>query len=120
MRGVRGITYLDGDVLATYPRDEIRGLVLRRTVRLSAKPRLGFEVAADPGKAWELNVYVGNRQIHQQIVDGAAAERGFARLDFDLSEYAQREVTLRLYQRVLMPGANKLPGNAYWRKLEVK
>jgi hypothetical protein len=120
MRGVRGITYLDGDVLATYPRDEIRGLVLRRTLRLGANSRLSFEVAADPGKAWELNVYVGNRQIHQQIVSGAAAEREFARLDFELSQYAGQEVTLRLYQRVLMPGANKLPGNAYWRNLQVK
>ncbi len=120
MRGVRGITHLDGDVLATYPRDEIRGLVLRRTVRLGANPKLSFEVAADPGKAWELNVYVGNRQIHGRIVDGANAEREFARLDLDLSEYAQREVTLRLYQRVLMPGTNKLPGNAYWRNLAVK
>jgi hypothetical protein len=120
MRGVRGITHLDGDVLATYPRDEIRGLVLRRTVRLGANPRLTFEVAADPGKAWELNVFVGNRQLHRQIVEGAAAGRGFARLDFDLAEFAQREVTLRLYQRVLMPGANKLPGNAYWRNVAVK
>jgi hypothetical protein len=120
MRGVRGITYLDGDILATYPRDEIRGLVLRRTVRLGANPRLGFEVAADPGKAWELNVYVGNRQIHQQIVDGGAAGRTFSRLDFDLLKFAGQEVTLRLYQRVLMPGAKKLPGNAYWRNLEVR
>lgn len=32
MRGIRGITYLDGVVLATYPRDEIRGVVLSRSV----------------------------------------------------------------------------------------
>jgi hypothetical protein len=120
MRGVRGITYVDGDVLATYPRDEVRGLVLRRTVLLGANPRLTFEIAADPGKAWELNVFVGNRQIHGTIVYGAAAEREFARLDFDLAEFARREVTVRLYQRVLMPGANKLPGNAYWRNLQIK
>ncbi|MBI5691072.1 MAG: ADP-ribosylglycohydrolase family protein [Verrucomicrobia bacterium] len=120
MRGVRGITYLDGEVLATYPRDEIRGLVLRRTVRLGQAPRLSFEVAADPGKAWELNVYVGNRQIHQRIVSGAKATREFAQLDFDLSEQAGREVSLRLYQRVLMPGTTHLPGNAYWRRLEIK
>ena len=31
MGGIRGSTYLDGDMLATYPRDEVRGLVLRRT-----------------------------------------------------------------------------------------
>jgi hypothetical protein len=33
MRGIRGITYLDGDVLATYPRDEVRGVVLRECGR---------------------------------------------------------------------------------------
>ena len=37
MPGIRGITYLDGDVLATYPRDEIRGTVLRRTLKLGTK-----------------------------------------------------------------------------------
>ena len=38
MRGLRGNTYLDGDVLATYPRDEVRGALLRRTAQLSAQP----------------------------------------------------------------------------------
>src|SRR5262245_36726749 len=49
MAGIRGITYLDGDVLATYPRDEVRGLVLRRTAKLGGKPRLEFQAGADSG-----------------------------------------------------------------------
>ena len=36
---------VDGDVLATYPRDEIRGTVLRRALRLGADPFLKFQVA---------------------------------------------------------------------------
>jgi len=35
-----------------------------------------------------------------------------------LNEFAGQNVTLRLYQRVLV--AEKTPGNAYWKKIEVK
>src|SRR6185295_3183774 len=35
---IRGITHLEGDVLATWPRDMVRGVVLRRTVKLSGDP----------------------------------------------------------------------------------
>ena len=38
LAGIRGITYLDGDSLATYPRDEVRGTVLRRKMRLGDDP----------------------------------------------------------------------------------
>jgi hypothetical protein len=118
--GLRGITYLDGDILATYPRDEARGLVLQRQVKLGAPPALSVEVAAEPKRAWELEVYVGNRRLHRQLVVGADAGRVFQRLDFDLAAYAGRDTTLRLYQRPLMPGAEKLPGNALWRNLQLK
>jgi ADP-ribosylglycohydrolase len=120
MPGIRGITHLDGDILATFPRDEARGVVLRRTVRLAAAPAWSVEVAADPRKAWELLVYVGNQQIHKQVILGDGAQRTFQRLEFDLSAHAGREVTLRLYQRTLLPGRDQVPGNAYWRNLELK
>ena len=38
--GIRGDTYLDGDVLSIWPRDEVRGALLRRTVELSDNPSL--------------------------------------------------------------------------------
>lgn len=120
MPGLRGLTHLDGDILATYPRDEARGLVLRRQVKLGATPVLSVEVAAEPKRAWELEVYVGNRRIHRQLVVGAETGREFQRLSFDLAAYAGRDTILRLYQRTLMPGAEKLPGNAVWRNLELK
>ena len=47
MPGIRGITYLEGDTLATYPRDEVRGLVLRRTVPFGKDPSLHFEAGWD-------------------------------------------------------------------------
>ncbi|MCI0746858.1 MAG: ADP-ribosylglycohydrolase family protein, partial [Verrucomicrobia subdivision 3 bacterium] len=56
MAGIRGITHLAGDVLATYPRDEVRGLVLRHTAKLGSNPMLRFDAGADAGRAWELNV----------------------------------------------------------------
>ena len=119
MPGIRGITYLDGDVLTTYPRDEARSLVLRRTVKLGSSPTLSVEVAAEPKRAWMLEVYAGNKRIHRQTIAGTGPGRTFIPLSFDLSAYADRETTLRLYQRTLLPGADLPPGNALWRNLKL-
>ncbi|MBI4327250.1 MAG: hypothetical protein HY674_18595 [Chloroflexi bacterium] len=73
--GIRGITYLDGDVLATYPRDEVRGLVLRRTLKLGAQPDLSLQAGADAGRAWELNVYANNKLMDKRIIDGGSNAR---------------------------------------------
>src|SRR5690606_38240023 len=42
-RGIRGITYLDNDVLVTYPRDEVRGLLLHRTVKVGNEREFTLE-----------------------------------------------------------------------------
>jgi len=119
MTGIRGITHLDGDVLATYPRDEVRGVVLRRHVKLGEKPSLHFHVGVDAGRAWELNVYANNTLELKRIIEGASeGERKWQGVDVDLSEFARQAVELRLYQRVLVPG--KIAGNAYWKATEVK
>src|SRR5262245_66171285 len=85
MRGLRGNTYLDGDVLATYPRDEVRGTVLRRTAQLSAHPKLSMQVAADPGQAWQLDIFADNRQVLTKVISGGSSGREWqtieARLD---------------------------------------
>jgi len=118
MGGIRGITYLDGDVLATYPRDEVRGLVLRRTLKLSGNLTLTFQAGVDPGRAWELNVYTNNKQMFKSVITGADGGRQWRKVKVDLSEFAGKTVTLRLYQRVLVP--NQTPGNAYWKAIELK
>ncbi len=41
-------------------------------------------------------------------------------LEVDLANFKEKEVVLRLYQRTLMAGEFKLPGNAYWQSIEVK
>jgi len=88
MGGIRGITYLDGDVLATYPRDEVRGLVLRRTSKLSGNPTLTFQAGVDPGRAWELNVYANNKQVFNSVIAGADGGRQWREVKVDLSEFA--------------------------------
>jgi len=119
MAGIRGITHLEGDVLATYPRDEVRGLLLRRTALLSRSPSLRLEAGVDAGRAWELNVYANNKLIEKGIIDGSAdGSRKWQTINVDLKDFAGQTVQLRLYQRVLVP--NRVAGNAYWKAIELK
>jgi hypothetical protein len=115
MAGIRGITYLDGNILATYPRDEVRGTVLRRTVRLGNQPSLQFKAGVDPGRAWQLQVYVNDDILLDELIDGVSDTLSWREFNVDLSKYHGREVVLRLYQRVLIP--HHEAGNAYWRDL---
>jgi hypothetical protein len=123
MPGIRGITYLDGAVLATYPRDEIRGTVLRRTVKLGSAPSLQFEAGVDVGRAWQLQVYVNDIKVLDQIIDGLyesdeSDSRHWEDISIDLSAYKNQQVALRLYQRVLIP--HHEAGNAYWKDLTLQ
>ena len=115
--GIRGITYLDGDVLSTYPRDEVRGTVLRRTIRLDANPALSFDAGVDPGRAWQLLVYVNDDKVLDELIEGKVASRQWQAIRVDLSKYSNQQVVLRLYQRVLIPQHEA--GNAYWRDLKL-
>ncbi len=117
MAGIRGITYLDGEVLATYPRDEIRGTVLRRALRLGADPFLKFQVAADSGRAWQLQVYVNDEKVLDKLIEGLSEGRNWQEIDVDVSKYKTQDVVVRLYQRVLIP--HHEAGDAYWRHLTI-
>lgn len=115
LEGIRGITFLDGDVLATYPRDEVRGMLLRRRTKLSDHPWLSFRAGVDPGRAWQLQVYVNDERVLDTVLVGTLQQRRWQSFRLNLSNYAQQEVVLRLYQRVLIP--HREAGNAYWRDL---
>jgi hypothetical protein len=115
MKGIRGNTYLDGDTLATYPRDEVRGVVLRRTMKIDPGQWLRFSAGADAGRAWKLEVYAGNTRLRSQIIEGMGAARTWIPIEVNLSEFSGRETEVRLYQLVLLEG--KTAGNAYWRGL---
>jgi hypothetical protein len=123
MAGIRGITYLDGPVLATYPRDEIRGTVLRRTVNLGSVPSLAFQAGVDAGRAWQLQVFVNDEPVLDKLIVGThgprqSQARRWESIRIDLSNFKNQQVVLRLYQRVLVP--HHEAGNAYWRDLTVQ
>jgi ADP-ribosylglycohydrolase len=132
MTGIRGITYLDGQTLATYPRDEVRGTVLRRMARIDTNSVLKFKAGVDAGRAWQLQVYVNDDKVLDKLIESRAETQKLKDIDrpdvdrqdiewqdieVSLAKYANQEVALRLYQRVLIP--HHEAGNAYWRDLSL-
>jgi hypothetical protein len=95
--------------------------VLRRNLKLSDKPSLTFQVGTDAGRSWELEIYAGNKRMTKRLIDGGpvqAGERKWQTVSVDLKEFAGEETELRIYQLVLLP--NKIPGNAYWKAIEIR
>ena len=115
--GCPRMTFLDGGVLATWPRDEARGALFRRTVTLGASPALEIEVAADSGCAWRLEVYVDNANAFGSLIEGAGRNQ-WRKLTVDFAPFAGREVEIRVYQRTALP--DRASGNAYWRALTLR
>jgi hypothetical protein len=125
IRGIRGDTYLDGDTLAIWPRDEVRGALLRRSVQLSDNPSLDFEVGADAGCTWHLAVYVNNDKLLDRLIEGEPFVQGdpppprhWDNVHLDLAAYRKQPVVIRLYDLVLVP--HHYVGNSYWRHIRVQ
>ncbi|HEY4110600.1 MAG TPA: ADP-ribosylglycohydrolase family protein [Puia sp.] len=119
MPGIRGITYLDSDVLATYPRDEVKAVVLTRRLRVDGVKHLSFEAGVDSQRVWRCMVYANNKVLFDKLIEGASAgPRSWRPVTVDLNGYAGETVTLRIYQRVLIPG--RAAGNAYWKNLRIE
>jgi hypothetical protein len=112
LAGVRGDTYLDGDTLAVFPRDEVRGALLRRSVQLSANPTLEFDAGADPGHAWRLQVFINNDKALDQLIVA------WKHVSLDLAKYRSQSVVIRLYDLILVPGHQA--GNSYWKNLTLQ
>jgi hypothetical protein len=110
VRGIRGGTFIDGEVLSTYPRDEVRGVKLSRTLTVGETQVLKVDVAADPGRKWILNVYMDHKKVLTRLIDGgepiiwpdvspaqypqplheyqeSAKQRKWESIQYDLSEY---------------------------------
>jgi hypothetical protein len=121
LEGVRGDTYLDGDTLAIWPRDEMLGALLRRTIELGDRNSLAFKAGVDGGRAWHLVVFVNNDRVFDRLIIGRASqklpERHWERVSVDLTAYKRQTVVVRLYDLVLAP--NHYAGNSYWRHLRV-
>ena len=115
-----GGTWLTGDVLTTWPREMMRGVVLRRKLTLpDKKPHLTLEVAADAGRAWELVIQLDNAEVQKQAVIGGGAGLNWQKIDVDLSAGAGREATVRLYQNILSNNRLRAPSVAHWRAPQI-
>jgi hypothetical protein len=115
---------LDGDTLAIWPRDEVRGALLHRSVQLGDHPTLTFDAGADAGRTWHLVVFVNNDKVLDQQIAGDAltkanaAERHWEHIAVDLAAYRSTSVVIRLYDLVLVP--NQYAGNSYWMNIEIQ
>jgi hypothetical protein len=142
LRGIRGGTYLNGDILAIFPRDEVRGAVLRETVQLSDSPSLDFDTGVDPGKTWHLEIFVNNDEVADRLIEGppstpvpppttemvggppppepqaSYAEIHWEHIHLDLGAYSKQSVVIRLYDFILVPGHEA--GNSYWKKPQLQ
>jgi hypothetical protein len=124
IEGIRGDTYLEGQILSIFPRDEVRGALLRRSVELSDTPSLTFDAGADAGRAWHLEVFVNNDEVLDQLIEGSpmmqekALEHHWEHIHLDLTAYKKQFVVIRLYDLVLVP--NHQAGNSYWRSLRLQ
>lgn len=118
MPGIRGLTFLDGDILATYPRDEVKAVVLTRSMQLDDQKELSFEAGVDSQRVWRCMVYVNNTLLYDKLIRGNNEQKTWLPVKIDLTPYKNSSVILRIYQRVLIPG--KASGNAYWKHLYIK
>lgn len=125
IRGIRGNTYLDGETLAIWPRDEVRGALLYRTMHIDDQTQLTFDAGADPGCDWHLVVFASNQKLIDRDIDGGplpaageSPERRWEHITVNLSPFKGQEVVLRLYDLVLVP--QHYAGNSYWRHIELR
>ena len=101
--GMRGDTYLDGDTLSVFPRDEVRGALLRRSVQLNNSPSLDFDAGADPHRTWHLEVFVNNDRLLSQMIEGISTQQGstperyWEHIHLDLRAYRNQPVVIRAF-----------------------
>lgn len=84
---------------------------------MSKDPNLKFSAGADPGRAWQLQVYVNDDKVLDKLIEGQSESRSWQDIEVNLAKYAKQEVVLRLYQRVLIP--HREAGNTSRRSLVV-
>jgi ADP-ribosylglycohydrolase len=122
-RGLAGATYLRGDVLVTYPRDTRPCRLEREVMLATGKPRLVLEIGSDAARPWRLQVFVDDEKIVEKMIKAAetstakGSESSWTEVEADLSQFAGRTVSVRLYQWAPDPA---MPPTAYWRKAAIE
>jgi hypothetical protein len=119
-RGGAGTTYFEWETntLVTFPRDT-RPCRLEREVRIPAGPaRLALTVGAVPNRPWRLQVLINDNSVMSQVIEPGSTGKDpqYQKLELDLSKYAGKTVTLRMYHWLV---DGRPPGSAYWRSAEV-
>lgn len=129
-RGGAGATYLDGDVLVTFPRDTRPCMLVRSIAVPAGKPQLTLDIGHLRYRPWRLQVLVDDDIVTTQVIgaespvdmkqvqpNAVAAAPIWKPVTLDLSRYAGRNVTLRVYHWLV---SEQLPGAAYWRSVRVE
>jgi len=118
--GYPGGTWLADGVLTTWPREMMRGVVLARKVTLPADAsKLTIEVSADAGRAWEFSLLINNQEIETRLIVGGE-KREWQTIEADLTPFAGKAVTLRLYQNLLTNNRLRPVSSAHWRSITLK
>ena len=97
---------------------------MRRSVQLGASPSVSFDAGVDVGHTWKLQISIDNDKVLDKLIDGAklptdaTSRRAWEHVNLDLSNYRNRNVVIRLYDLVLVPGHEA--GNSYWKNLQVR
>ncbi len=122
-RGQSGATYLLGDTLVTCPRDS-RPCLLERTVTLSdGHPKAALVVGSLPGRPWRLQAFVDDDVVAEKVIGSSRApaekesEPTWTEVNVDLSKFAGKTVTVRLYQ---WSRDSQIQASAYWRKAAIE
>lgn len=89
--------------------------MLTRSIAIPAgTPRLTLTVGNLPNHPWRLQVFADDDNLATQIIN-AENKNSWTDVSLDLSPYAGRTITLRLYQWLV---ENQIPGPAYWRSIQ--
>jgi hypothetical protein len=128
-RGGEGATYLDGDVLVTFPRGTAPCMLVRMLKVSTNRPRIHLEIGNLKYRPWRLEIFVDDDKVKTETIgaekmietdevptNAESAVPLWTTVDVDLSKYAGKTVKLRLYQWLVQ---DAIPGAAYWRPVRV-
>jgi hypothetical protein len=113
------VTYLDGDVLVTYPQVEVKGVRLSTELTVKNQKVFSFDAGVDSQRVWELLVYLGNRKIKDQRIKGGAHGRKWYHITIDLAPFEGKTIKIRLFQKVFFLRKEKESGSAYWKNMRI-
>ncbi|HPS54048.1 MAG TPA: ADP-ribosylglycohydrolase family protein [Sedimentisphaerales bacterium] len=107
------------NVLVTLPMDFNTGCIVKKTfVVPEGKTVLKLNVGREMDGYWQLLVQCNGTQIFSKTINEESAPDGSCDIEVDLSQYANREITLEL---VNQPACwrNSINFTAYWNKIEI-